>query len=415
MNASFAFALAQSLTALFLVEPDAAVGLGLPPRFLRTLAQSPAGYRSGQVGFNAEVLLGDLLYHSPQVLGARARELGLSCQTCHPNGSTNPTLFIEGLSAAPGSIDLSTGFFVKQAENGRPDEINVPSLRGVRYTRPYGRDGRAESLAEFVDRVIVKEFGGSSLSPSRLRALAAYLQELDFLPNRNLDGTGRLTERASPGQRQGEDLFREPRAGLGGLGCASCHVPSSYFCDGRIHRHATTRGASPYSMDDGIETPTLLNTSETAPYFHDGRFGRLADVVTWYNETFALGLTDAEAALLVEYLEAVGATDLTTDDRSFGQRLLETFAYLQLLIDGDEADSRDVWLMVLEQVAQELVGIEKILPNASSVSESHRQLRELENQCRREIPLSHLRPEVVRLHSALNDYSAVWAGMIAVR
>ena len=40
-------------------------------------------------------------------------------------------------------------------------------------------------------------------------------------------------------------------------------------------------------------------------FFHDGRFATLLAVVNHYNTTFALGLTDAEKADLVEYLKSL--------------------------------------------------------------------------------------------------------------
>ena len=46
-----------------------------------------------------DLLLGDLLFHSPHVLGATAQRDGLSCHVCHPNGATNATLVLAGASA----------------------------------------------------------------------------------------------------------------------------------------------------------------------------------------------------------------------------------------------------------------------------------------------------------------------------
>jgi cytochrome c peroxidase len=40
-------------------------------------------------------------------------------------------------------------------------------------------------------------------------------------------------------------------------------------------------------------------------FFHDGRFATLRDVVDHYDDTFKLGLTDAEKNDLVEYLKSL--------------------------------------------------------------------------------------------------------------
>ena len=58
-----------------------------------------------------------------------------------------------------------------------------------------------------------------------------------------------------------------------------------------------------------LDTPTLLGTVYTAPYFHDGSLPTLASVVDWFDETKNLGLTDAERSDLTAYLETVGAAD----------------------------------------------------------------------------------------------------------
>jgi hypothetical protein len=46
------------------------------------------------------VTLGDLAFSSPAILGGVARQGGISCNTCHINGASNPKLFIPGLSIA---------------------------------------------------------------------------------------------------------------------------------------------------------------------------------------------------------------------------------------------------------------------------------------------------------------------------
>ena len=295
--------------------PTALLPEPLPARYLRTLAHDPGGYDPTRSDGVIDLLLGDLLFHSPHILGAEARRLGLSCHVCHPNGATNAALTIEGVSDRPGNVDLTTAHFRAGADDRIADPINTPSLRGVRFTSPYGRDGRTASLSEFVRDVVTNEFGGPALPPAQLSALVRYVQDLDFLPNADLDARGRLTALASASARRGEILFTTPRAGFDGGSCATCHVRTSFFRDGRAHRLMSGRSPSPHAIDDGYETPTLLGTAESAPYFHDGRFATLADVVAWFDRTFALGLSAGERADLTAYLQAVGAVDRRADDR----------------------------------------------------------------------------------------------------
>src|SRR6185369_2373338 len=191
------------------------------------------------------------------------------------------------------NVDLSTHFFRRGADDGIVDPINIPSLRGARFTGPYGHDGRTASLSEFTHGVVTSEFGGAPLPPRELAALVRYVQDLDLLPNGNLDARSGLTARASDPARRGEAIFARPMAGFGGASCASCHTPSTFFRDGRVHRLGTEASPSLSAVDGGYETPTLLGTVETAPYFHDGRFASLRDVIAWFDASYRLGLSAA--------------------------------------------------------------------------------------------------------------------------
>jgi len=64
-------------------------------------------------------------------------------------------------------------------------------------------------------------------------------------------------------------------------------------------------------VQGAFKTPSLRNISATAPYFHDGRFTTLEQVIEHYNnppknngphELTALGLTAKEKAQLVSFL-----------------------------------------------------------------------------------------------------------------
>jgi hypothetical protein len=76
--------------------------------------------------------------------------------------------------------------------------------------------------------------------------------------------------------------------------------------DGLTHDIGTGNPASPGARDSFFNTPTLLSIQYTAPYFHDGSLGTLAEVVAWFDENFDLELSQQEQADLTAYLEAVG-------------------------------------------------------------------------------------------------------------
>jgi len=254
-------------------------------------SEAARGRRSYQVN------LGNLAFNSPYTLGETAQKAHMSCGTCHVNGASNSLLFIPGLSTRPGNFDTTGHLFNPRADNSVLDPVTIPSLRGARYQAPYGHDGRTGSLRDFVHNVIVNEFAGREPSPQILDAIVAYINDIDFLPNPNLDGGGHLKAAANESARRGEALFSKPFRHNRNLSCAGCHVPSAAFVDHQAHDVGT----------GGLfKTPTLLNADFNGPYFHDGRFDTFEQVIDHFNRLFDLRLTSAQKADLTSYLTAVG-------------------------------------------------------------------------------------------------------------
>ena len=252
------------------------------------------------------VAYGDMLFDSPEIMGPRARALGFACSSCHNRGDVNRALFVPGLSRRAGGIDVDSGFFDPRGNDGRFDPLDVPSLRGIRFTAPYGRNGRIASLREFTRNVIVGELGGPEPSPLMLDALVAYMNEFDFLPAPLLARDGSLNGRASKAARRGQAIFNRPFAAMSDRSCASCHIPDGNFVDGRRHDIGSVAPSSPHARDGALDTPTLLGSLYTAPYFHDGSLPTLAAVVEWFDRRYRLGLGASERSDLTAYLEAVG-------------------------------------------------------------------------------------------------------------
>ena len=273
------------------------------PRPRQVLNMATRGVDEGETNL---IALGDMAFDSSYIFGEPARSLGISCNTCHNKSITNPNFFIPGLSSRPGTVDVSNAFFAPHANNGHFDPLDIPDLRGLRFTGPYGRNGRFESLREFTRNVIVNEFGGPEPDPLLLDGLIAYMLEFDFLPNPALAPDGRLTGAAPAAARRGEELFRRPFEPMDGRSCSSCHVPSDHFLDRKRHDVGTVAGVEAHSRDRALDTPTLLGILHTPPYFHDGRAETLEEVVEHFDRQFKLGLAESEKADLVAYLETVG-------------------------------------------------------------------------------------------------------------
>jgi cytochrome c peroxidase len=271
------------------------------PRQILNLIQRGADERE-----TALIALGDMAFDSAFIFGEPARSLNITCNTCHNKGVTNPNLFIPGLSGSPGTVDVSSSFFAPHANNGHFDPLDIPDLRGIRFTAPYGRNGRFESLREFARNVIVNEFDGPEPDPMMLDAMVAYMMEFDFLPNPALDADGSLNDSASESARRGELIFGRPFERMGGRSCATCHVPSDNFLDRKRHDIGTARGSDPDSRDRALDTPTLLSARFTPPYFHDGSQPTLRAVNQWFNHQYKLGLSETELDDLTAYVETVG-------------------------------------------------------------------------------------------------------------
>ena len=281
------------------------------------------------------VALGNMAFSTPLIKGAPAQGAGISCGTCHSSGEINRRFFIAGSSAAPGSADVTSGLFNPRFDDGLTNPLDIPSLRGVALTAPYGHDGRFASLREFTRNVIVNEFAGPEPAPIILDALVAYQRQIEFLPNAKLDRRGRLTDAASDAAHRGEAVFTRPFAQMDGKSCAGCHIPSAQFTDGQQHDVGTARP---------FETPTLLNANFTAPYFADGRAGSFDAVVEHFDDFYRLGLTAHERGDLVAYLRAVGDGERPFVAKDFAFDLAEVMVFASTL----EQTIRDRNITILE-------------------------------------------------------------------
>jgi cytochrome c peroxidase len=319
---------------------------------------------------------GDMLFDSPEIFGEPARSLGLACSTCHNRSDINQRLFIPGITPRPGVIDVDGSFFNSLFNDHRDDPIDIPSLRGIRFTGPYGRDGRFASLRDFTRNVIVNEFAGPEPSPLVLDALVAYMLEFDFLPAPYLNFDGTLNELAPPAALRGETLFQRPFAQMGNRSCASCHLPDSHFTDNRVHNIGSAQDGYSAGLSGAFDTPTLLGANYTAPYFHDGSLETLADVVAWFDQRFALGLSADERADLTAYLEVVGTGDQPyeafdgerTPFRLMVEELSVFLSTLDTLIPARDQLAAD---LVLRTVAADIAADASVMTNRAALEKTH--------------------------------------------
>jgi cytochrome c peroxidase len=288
--------------------------------------------------------LGDLLFSSSAILGGPARQAGMSCGTCHQQGTGNAKLFVPGMSSRAGTFDTTGPLFNPKADNGVFDPVTPPSLRGAKYLAPYGHDGRFASLRDFARNVIVNEFAGAEPSPQVLDALVTYIQEISFLPNAQLTAEGQLTDKASKAAHRGEVLFNKPFRRDASLSCAACHQPNGAFVDHKVHDVGT---------GGRYKTPTLINANFNAPYFHDGRYASHDDVVQYFNRHFDLGLSASEQNDLVAYLDAVGAADKPVTRNTVQAELDEISDFASVLDTAIPARNLEVIALAADSIGNE--------------------------------------------------------------
>lgn len=263
-----------------------------------------------------------------------------------PMERNSPTVFNAGLFGRKGTAPTVNGMmFWSGSAFGIEDQALNPiaadkELRGLTYPKILAIDSvlaRLRSIPEYVDRFAAAfpDVAAVNPSPERLitattlrRAIAAYVREL-VTPEAPLDRFLRGDDGAlTSDQQSGLELF------IGDGECVRCHW-GPLLSDFTQHVLATRQdglgrdttpgddlgwgenGGIPYAF----RTPPLRQVALTAPYFHAGTAQTLTDVVRFKNRGVSehprvtndqldpfvhpLGLSDAEIASLVSFLEAL--------------------------------------------------------------------------------------------------------------
>ena len=235
---------------------------GAPPARLALGRQS--------AGITANVALGRRLFH--QVGDARISSDGRACASCHPDGRED-------------ALTWSTPDGARQ----------TPMLAGrLSQTAPYGWLGASNGVKDHLKKTF-ERLGGEGLPNGDLGALIDYVSTMTppIAPVvlATIDRQ-RLVER-------GRALFESAETG-----CSNCHDQSRDFTDGMRHSVAALRVDK---EGEAFDTPSLHFVSGTAPYFHDGRYKTLDDVLTAPDHAMGTStrLGRPDRAALVAYLETL--------------------------------------------------------------------------------------------------------------
>ena len=213
-----------------------------------------------------EIALGRALFHTGG--DPRVAADGRSCAGCHPDGRD------DGL--------------VWSTPNGPRQTLTL--MGRVSRGAPFGWQGAHASMAVHM-RATLKNLGGRGLEARELDALGAYVASMRPPGGRKLA--------LGDEEARGKEIFESSEAG-----CASCHDPKDGFTD---HQPHDVRSAGPVDVQRSFLVPALAGVSHTAPYFHDGRFATLDEMLAKTNGTMGQTkhLGDADRRALVAYLKTL--------------------------------------------------------------------------------------------------------------
>ncbi|MFZ5669458.1 MAG: hypothetical protein ACOY4K_08180 [Pseudomonadota bacterium] len=150
-------------------DPVAALGMQ-PPECLSADRAAPTPRE------RLDIEIGRAAFRSPLILGGQAARAGISCESCHRNGRSNPHFRFPGVSGAPGTADVTSSLFSSRRGNGVVDPAPIPDLGGARERLKV--IPRPEGLAAFIRGLVVEEFDGPEPSPRVLAGLAAYVRSI---------------------------------------------------------------------------------------------------------------------------------------------------------------------------------------------------------------------------------------------
>jgi mono/diheme cytochrome c family protein len=191
---------------------------------------------------------------------------GRACASCHPDGRD------DGLTWAS------------------PDGPRQTPILAARLsdTAPYGWNGVSAHLEDHVHRTFQRLFG-FGLAPRSFDALVAYVSHMDMTFARGAP---------SAEAARGDAVFHSPEAA-----CATCHVDVT-TADGKAH---DVQSRIQGDKTAGFDTPSLRFLGQSAPYFHDGRYATLGDLLRGVDGTMGhtAHLDDDDRRALEAYLLAL--------------------------------------------------------------------------------------------------------------
>jgi len=234
------------------------------------------------------------------------RQRNLTCATCHPNGHTDFRFIVDKKSDPynPGAM---------QGPEKHPSAIST------NLTPPFAWEGTLPNLFEF-NKVALDQHDVQNGSHAIHNDVASFLVLFEELlrpePNPYPAANGDLQNSNAP--QRGKSVFLS-------AGCFGCHSGGA-FTDRSPHEVGTGRT---------LDTPSLVQLWDKAPYLHDGRAETLTSLLNpaIYDKPDAHGklpqLSSAQKDDLIAYLLAIRPGDIPTRVEETSGEMPVTFALKQ--------------------------------------------------------------------------------------
>jgi DNA-binding beta-propeller fold protein YncE/mono/diheme cytochrome c family protein len=216
-------------------------------------------------GVSPQLIVGRMLFHASGDI--RIASDGRACASCHPDGRDDAITW-----ATP---------------EGPRRSIMLAGR--VSKTPPYSWDGNAATIEAHLGATF-QRLRGHGLRSAELDALVTYVSSLPAPPARAVDDAAKV--------ERGRRIFTSRETG-----CSSCHAGES-FTDGTSHDVGSKHTAD---VTEKFNTPSLRLVGGIGPYFHDGRYATLGELLRKTDGTMGhtKHLTNADIDALQSYLETL--------------------------------------------------------------------------------------------------------------
>lgn len=188
----------------------------------------------------AELQLGRLLFHNAN--DSRIARDGRACASCHPDGRDDSITW-----ATP--LGPRRTMFLAGRVNG---------------SAPYSWIGAEKSLHEHLATTFDR-LSGQGLRSLELDAIVAYITTL-APPNADIPVRDDAKKVA-----RGKEIFHSGEAQ-----CSTCHNPATNFTDGLVH---DVKSKAESDKHAAFNTPSLRGCGGAGPWFHDGRYATLGELL----------------------------------------------------------------------------------------------------------------------------------------